>query len=95
MLTLSTSGFQCAQTFGDYFYIHTHVVNAVHCGVWCLITTHSVCTQPLDDTKTGAAVKAKAGEDGKLLKDANKQRGRKALWERIISDRAAAESTYR
>mmetsp|Transcript_66619 Transcript_66619/g.108099 ORF Transcript_66619/g.108099 Transcript_66619/m.108099 type:complete len:499 (+) Transcript_66619:91-1587(+) len=51
--------------------------------------------EPLDDTKTGAAVKAKAGEDGKLLKDANKQRGRKALWERIISDRAAAESTYR
>ena len=30
-----------------------------------------------------------------MLKDANKQRGKRALWERLISDRAAAVYTYR
>lgn len=51
--------------------------------------------EPMDASKTGAAVKPKKGEDGKLIKDANKQRSQKATWERLISDRAAAESTYR
>ena len=51
--------------------------------------------QPLSPEHTGASVQPSSGEDGKLVKDSNKQRARKAQWERLISDRAAAETTYR
>ena len=51
--------------------------------------------QPLDDNHTGAKATPKKDADSKLAKDANKQRARKAQWERFISDRAAAVSTYR
>lgn len=51
--------------------------------------------QPLSPEHTGAQLKPASGEDGKLVKDSNKQRARKAQWERLISDRAAAEATYR
>ena len=52
--------------------------------------------QPLDPNHTGVKAKPKDGNaDLKLAKDAIKQRDRKAQWERLMSDRAAAVSTYR
>ena len=51
--------------------------------------------QPLDDVHTGAKAAPQKDADLKLAQDANKQKSRKATWERLISDRAAAVSTYR
>lgn len=65
-------------------------------GAFCVdLDLTSVHFQPLSPEHTGASVKPSSGEDGKLVKDSNKQRARKAQWERLISDRAAAETTYR
>ena len=51
--------------------------------------------QPLDDVHTGAKAAPTKDADLKLAQDANKQKSRRATWERVISDRAAAVSTYR
>ena len=57
--------------------------------------TPTVHIQPLKDEHTGASLTAAGDQTKQAVNDANKQRARKALWERLVSDRAAAADTYR